>query len=167
VFRRSESSTGHVSYKRPGKMRFDYKTPTKKSFLVDGKALWIIQPADNQALVDKCFKSDALTSSLTFLFGEGKLAEQFDIKPGKSAPEGLKRMVMDPKQPQGAYARLLLDVDPAVARVVASTVVDHQGNTNRFVFKQAVYDGKLPAKRFVYKPPKNITVMPIPGSCNK
>jgi len=167
IFRRSERSAGHVSYQRPGKMRFDYKTPTEKSFLVDGKALWIVQPADHQALVDRCFKSDALTSSLTFLFGEGKLAEQFSIGPGKASPAGLTRLVLLPKQPQGAYARLLLDVDAKSARVVASTVVDHQGNTNRFEFIKAVYDGKIPGKRFKYTPPKGITVMPLPGSCNK
>ncbi len=167
VFKRTERSSGQVAYQRPGRMRFDYAKPTPKTFLVDGKALWIIQPKDHQALVDRCFKSDAMTSSLTFLFGQGELAEQFVITRSKKTPKGLVRMEMVPRKPQAAYQKLFLDVDPVSARVRASTVADPQGNLNRFVFKNAVYDGKLGKERFAYTPPKGITVMPIPGSCNK
>lgn len=167
IFKRTERSTGRVAYQRPGRMRFDYATPTVKTFLVDGSALWVIQPADHQALVDRCFKSDALTSSLTFLFGQGQLSEQFDIQPGQKAPAGLQRLVLVPKQPQAAYTRLLLDVDPASARVVASTVVDSQGNLNRFAFMQARYDVQLAAARFAYSAPADVQVMSIPGSCSK
>jgi outer membrane lipoprotein carrier protein len=167
AFRRSETSTGHVAYARPGKMRFDYRSPTVKSFLVDGSALWIIQPADRQALVDRCFKSDAMTSSLTFLFGQGKLAEQFTISADTAPSGGLARLVLAPRKLQPAYSKLILDVDPSTGRVAASTVVDNQGNTNSFAFSNASYDGKQPADRFVYKPPADIVVTPIPGSCNK
>jgi outer membrane lipoprotein carrier protein len=167
VFKRTERSTGRVAYQRPGLMRFDYATPTAKTFLVDGAALWVIQPADHQALVDRCFKSDAMTSSLTFLFGQGNLSEQFDIQPGQNAPAGLQRLVLIPKKTQTAYQRLLLDVDPPSARVVASTVVDSQGNLNRFVFSQARYGQKLTRDRFTYTAPADVQVMPIPGSCSK
>jgi outer membrane lipoprotein carrier protein len=167
AFRRSETSTGHVAYARPGKMRFDYRTPTAKSFLVDGSALWIIQPADRQALVDRCFKSDAMTSSLTFLFGQGKLTEQFAISADTAPTGGLVRLVLVPRKLQPAYSKLFLDVDPTSGRVAASTVIDNQGNSNGFVFSNPGYDGKQPPDRFVYQPPKDIVVTPIPGSCNK
>jgi outer membrane lipoprotein-sorting protein len=77
------------------------------------------------------------------------------------------RLVLLPRKPQGAYQQLVLDVDPTSARMMASTVVDNQGNLNRFEFKNAVYDDKLGSDRFAYTPPKGITVMPIPGSCSK
>ncbi|MBN2360682.1 MAG: outer membrane lipoprotein carrier protein LolA [Deltaproteobacteria bacterium] len=165
AFRRTETSTGRVAYSRPGRMRFDYQTPTAKSFLVDGSALWIIQPADHQALVDRCFKADAMTSSLTFLFGQGKLTEQFSISADTAPGGGLVRLVLVPHQPQPAYSKLVLDVDPGTGRVATSTVIDNQGNTNSFAFRNASYDGKLPPNRFVYRPPAGIVVTPIPGSC--
>ncbi|MFH1808716.1 MAG: outer membrane lipoprotein carrier protein LolA [Pseudomonadota bacterium] len=167
IFKRTERSTGHVSYQRPGLMRFDYATPTNKTFLVDGSALWVIQPADHQALVDRCFKADAMTSSLTFLFGQGDLSAQFDVQPGQKAPEGLQRLVLVPKKAQAAYQRLLLDVNPKTSRVEASTVVDSQGNLNRFVFSKALFDNKLARDHFTYSAPPDVQVMPIPGSCNK
>jgi outer membrane lipoprotein carrier protein len=165
AFRRTDVSTGHVAYARPGKMRFDYRTPTAKTFLVDGKALWVIQPADRQALVDRCFKSDAMTSSLTFLFGGGKLAEQFTITADTAPVAGMARLVLVPRKTQSAYSQLVLDVDPVTGRVAGSTVIDNQGKSNSFAFRDASYDGKLPADRFVYQPPKDIVVTPIPGSC--
>jgi len=165
AFRRSDTSTGHVAYARPGKMRFDYQTPTAKTFLVDGSALWVIQPADHQALVDRCFKSDAMTSSLTFLFGQGKLAEQFTITADTAPVAGMTRLVLVPRKTQPAYSQLILDVDPNTGRVTGSTVIDNQGNSNSFLFRNAGYDTKQPTGRFVYQPPKDIVVTPVPGSC--
>lgn len=167
AFGRSERSQGKISYLRPGRMRFDYSAPSRKSFVVDGQALWVVQTEDKQAMVDRCFKSDALTSSLTFLFGQGDLRAQFLIQAAAQAPAGQLRLLLDPKKAQGAYQKLILDVDAASGRVVASTVVDHQGNLNRFAFSHAKYNGAADAKQFAYQPPKDFAVMPIPGSCIK
>jgi Outer membrane lipoprotein carrier protein LolA len=79
MLRRTQESTGKVTFEKPGRMRWDYTTPTAKSFIVDQKALWIVQPEDKVAFVNACFKQDGLTASVAFLWGDGKLKEQFTI----------------------------------------------------------------------------------------
>lgn len=165
AFGRNERSSGKILYKRPGMMRFDYSKPDAKSFIVDGKALWVVHPDEKQALVDRCFKSDALTSSLTFLFGQGDLRAQFDIRAAAKAPAGQMRLLLLPKKPQAAYKKLILDVDLQSGQVRSSTVVDPQGNINRFAFSKSLYNSKIKVRSFRYKAPKSFVVSSMPGSC--
>jgi outer membrane lipoprotein-sorting protein len=71
VLKRKDTSEGNVKFKKPGFMRWNYSKPSNKAFIVDGKSLWIYQPDDKLAMVDRCFKQDTLTASLSFLWGGG------------------------------------------------------------------------------------------------
>src|SRR3982751_5518688 len=45
----SRSESGTLSLKRPGKMRWDYREPSQKVFLSDGKTAFFYVPAEHQA----------------------------------------------------------------------------------------------------------------------
>src|SRR5262249_43161783 len=78
VFGRKRVFDGTVKFKKPGKMRWDYKTPEKKLFVSDGKTLWLYEPEDNQAFKQSLTDS-ALPTAVTFLSGQGKLEKEFDV----------------------------------------------------------------------------------------
>lgn len=44
-----EAESGTVYFSRPGRMRWEYKSPAKKLFIVDGKNVWFYIPADHTA----------------------------------------------------------------------------------------------------------------------
>jgi len=58
----TDSASGKVTVKRPGKMRWEYEEPDRQIILTDGKDLWIYRPEDNQVMIGK-FPS---------FFGDGK-----------------------------------------------------------------------------------------------
>jgi len=67
----TDSASGKVTVKRPGKMRWEYEEPDRQIILTDGKDLWIYRPEDNQVMIGK-FPS---------FFGDGKGASFLsDIK---------------------------------------------------------------------------------------
>src|SRR5271154_7591265 len=43
------AESGTVYFSRPGRMRWEYESPEKKLFLVDGKMVWFFVPADRTA----------------------------------------------------------------------------------------------------------------------
>lgn len=152
LFHRTLHSSGTVAFKKPGLMRWDYEKPRKKSFIVDGHDLWIWTPADQEVIRRKGFSTNQLSTSITFLWGRGRLADSFDIvKVGKDA------LQLTPVTPQG-FASLRFQVDPKTGEVVASTVTDAQGNENRIVFSKVTLDPKLPDARFHFTPPKGAVV---------
>lgn len=169
VLKNDVSSEGSVKFKKPGLMRWDYTKPTPKSFIVDGKSLWVHQPNDKMAMVDKCFKQDTLTASLSFLWGSGNISKQFDAQyfNGQFGDATDLNVQLTPKVKSPNYKRLILVVDAEKFQVKQSIVVDLAGNTNQFKFSGMQQNKNLKAADFAFTPPKDTHVSPIPGSSDK
>jgi outer membrane lipoprotein carrier protein len=168
LLRRTQTSKGQVRFKKPGLMRWDYKSPTEKSFIVDGKKLWVNQPEDKNVLVDHCFKQDGLTASVSFLWGSGQIAEQFDAAwfDGVFGKKTDHHIQLTPKKPNGIFAKLILVVNPKTHRVQQSVVVDPQGNVNQFLYEKLEFNKGLDGTDFAFSAPEGTPVSRIPGSCD-
>ena len=168
MLRRTQESSGEVVFEKPGRMRWDYTKPAPKSFIIDGKALWIVQPADKLAYVNACFQQDGLTASVAFLWGDGNLREQFNIAwfDGVFGAKTDHHLLLTPKDGNSIFARLILVVDPTTSRVKQSVVVDPAGNVNQFMFSNLKFNVPDLAKgSFTYKPTAGVTAQRLPGSC--
>ncbi len=167
ALRRTQESSGSVVFQKPGLMRWDYATPSTKSFIIDGKKLWIHQPDDHLAFVDHCFKQDGLTASVRFLWGAGKIDEDFTAEwfSGVFGAATDLHIQLTPKEANGIFRRLILVVDPTTFRVKQSVVVDNQGNVNQFMFNDAVFDQKVGPETFHVNLPKGTNISRVPGSC--
>ena len=104
-------------------------------------------------------KSAQLPAALSFMSGEGKLADEFDAKllPSKN-PDRL-RVELTPKRHAGDYKLLIMEVDRATFAVEASTVVDPVGNTNHLVFNGVKTNQSLPDKGFQFSPPAGVKII--------
>src|SRR5215471_9603414 len=78
ALKRTTNSSGEVTFKKPGRMRWDYEKPDKSSYITDGGVLWLYEPEDKQAFKQD-LKTSQLPAALAFLTGKGKLASEFDI----------------------------------------------------------------------------------------
>jgi len=76
----AERSSGEVSFKKPGRMKWEYRSPEPQTFLVRDTTVWFYQPLSKQVLVDE-FR-DVLISDLpvAFLMGLGSLEKNFSLK---------------------------------------------------------------------------------------
>ncbi len=161
VYDRTQVSKGTVYFKKPGKMRWDYKTPQPKVFVADGKTLWVYEPTENQAF-KRPLASAQLPVALTFMSGEGDLNAEFETRllPPKDADHYLVELV--PKKHAGDYQKLLLHVDRATFAVHASTVIDPVGNTNHVAFSEVATSVGLPDGGFDFVPPAGVRVITDP-----
>lgn len=168
LLRRTEESKGEVKFKKPGLMRWDYLQPKKKSFVVDGKSLWLHSQEDNTAFVNACFKNDGLTASVAFLWGQGKIREQFDVAwfEGTFGEKTDHHLALTPKQNNSIFAKLIIVVDPKSSRVKQSIVVDPSGNVNQFIYSNLRFNKALPDDAFSFTPPSGAHVARLPGSCD-
>jgi len=169
VLRRTDESQGKINLQKPGKLRWDYTKPNEKLFVISGETLYAYQPQDKQAYVDKCFKQDALTASIAFLWGQGKINDQFQTAwfDEKKEVKDELHIALTPKQKNSFLKKLILVVDANVYRVKQSIVVDLEGNLNQFVFTDLKFNEKIPASTFEFKPPAKTHITPLPGSCKK
>src|SRR5580692_5584407 len=76
---RTESGTVWLAkggLKKPGKMRWEYRSPREKLFVSDGKDAWFYVPGDRQARKTEARKLDDIRSPLAFLLGKSKLEKE-------------------------------------------------------------------------------------------
>jgi len=87
---RSEAGTAY--FRRPGKMRWDYESPERDLFLVDGKNAWFYVPSDHTVTRVQAKQSADWRTPLALLAGEMKVSRvcaRVDLAPGeKAASEG-------------------------------------------------------------------------------
>ena len=165
TLKRTTNSAGQVTFKKPGRMRWDYEKPDKSSYITDGGVLWLYEPEDKQAFKQD-LKSSQLPSALAFLLGKGKLASEFDITfgPDRGAPapgQAEKNYVLSlsPKTPQAQVKSIVFIVDPRDWIVRQSEITDAQGNTNVIAFADVQMNSRVPDALFKFTPPAGTRVI--------
>ena len=159
---RVEDSEGIVQVKRPGRVRWDYAKPDRRTLYIEDRTLWIWRPDDQEAQVKRDFGGEQLSSAFTFLWGKGNLLENFSPRV-VPAPQGLPRgdaLELTPIKAMPGIEKLLFVVAKD-GQVLASVVTNPQGDINQIVFTGAKIDQGLPDSLFHFAPPKGAFVQEL------
>jgi outer membrane lipoprotein carrier protein len=150
------TETGILWLKKPGKMRWEYRSPREKLFVSDGKDAWFYVPADRQARKTAAKKLEDIRSPLAFLLGKTKLEKELqglslapDVEPlatGNVVLRGVPQALAD------RVSEILLEITPdhQIARIVIQEV---DGAATEYRFDGMKEDVVIADVRFVFKPP--------------
>ena len=156
------TSYGYLYVRKPGMMRWNYVKPERKSFIADGKTLWLWEPEDKQAFHNPMSTAN-LSSGLTFLLGKGDIEKEFNItyvtdkKDRLGSPDDLV-LKLTPKKPTAQFEYLVVAVKPNDFSVGESMVVGKQSR-NHFLFTTIKVNTGLSKGRFSFKPPAGARVI--------
>jgi outer membrane lipoprotein carrier protein len=146
---------GELSIKPPGRMRWEYREPEKKTFVSDGKASYFYVPADKQVIRREQADSRDLPAML--LSGHADILSTFEAAL-ETAPSGRQRLRLTPKKAEPEIEHLYVDVDEQ-ARIHAILVVDAQGNRSQFVFDDIRENVGLSDRLFRFEVPRGVEVI--------
>ena len=131
--------TGTLWLKKPGKMRWEYRSPREKLFVSDGKDAWFYLPGDRQVRKTQVRKLEDLRSPLAFLLGKTHLEKELrglslapdhpPVEPGDIVLRGV------PKSLEDHVSQILLEVT-AEGRLVDIQVDDVDGGITEYRFRQ-------------------------------
>jgi outer membrane lipoprotein carrier protein len=144
-------------------MRWDYEKPEKKLFVADGTMLWMYEPEDEQAFRQP-LSSSQLPAQVSFLFGRGKLMDEFEITYFDAKPLGEPGDIvlkLVPKKPTAQYRHLVFVVQPRTFMVKETVLFDQQGGTNDLQFSTIEPNPKtgVDDSRFSFTPPPNTKII--------
>jgi outer membrane lipoprotein carrier protein len=151
---RTESGT--LWLKKPGKMRWEYRSPREKLFVSDGKNVWFYVPDDRQARKTPAKDLDDLRSPLAFLLGKTKLEKELQglslaldvepLTPGNVMLRGVPQGLAD------RVSEIVLEVAPGhqLARIVINQV---DGSSTEYRFTGQKEDAPVADDRFHFSPP--------------
>lgn len=158
----TRTSTGRVFFKKPGKMRWDYRGADERYLISDGSQLWVYEPQFAQYYAESLTDSQ-LPSALRFLMGEGNLAEDFNIRVREQNAQTIT-LELVPKVRSSQFARLRFIVDATTFEVKETTVYDTLGNTNRLIFSNTRQNSGLPDSGFTFTPPAGARRVEAPAN---
>jgi outer membrane lipoprotein carrier protein len=142
--------------KKPGKMRWEYRSPREKLFVSDGKDAWFYVPGDRQARKTAAQKLDDVRSPLAFLLGKSKLEKELhglslapDVAPVTAGDVVLRGV---PQALADRVSEILLEVTPE-HRIVRIVIDDVDGSATEYRFSDQKEDVSIPEGRFEFSPP--------------
>ena len=122
--------SGTLWLKKPGKMRWEYRSPEEKLFVGDEKDAWLYLPVEKQVRKSSMRKLEDLRSPLAFLLGKTKLEKELQAlsfapdarawKPEDAMLRGVPRGLED------RISQVLLEITPEhrIARILIHGVDD-------------------------------------------
>ena len=152
------TETGTLLLEKPGRMRWDYSSPSGKLFLLDGSFAWFYSPGDPQIQRLPAKDLDDLRSPLRFLLGHTSLEKEIVELAIAQAPNGNYTLSGQPKGEQARVARLTLTVT-AEGAITAIEVAEVGGAVTRFAFTGEQPDAPIPAGTFRFTPPAGVPVV--------
>ena len=157
---RTESGT--LLLKKPGKMRWEYRSPKEKLFLDDGKNAWFYLPEDRQVRKTPAKKLDDLRSPLSFLLGKTRLEKELkgvslapDVQPARPGNVVLRGV---PVRWADRISQVLLEVTPD--NLIVRLIIDEaDGSTTEYDLAEQKENLDIADSRFKFVPPAGTEVI--------
>jgi len=160
----SQEETGVFKLKRPGLMRWEYKTPEEKLFIADGKECFLYTPIDRQVTIYPLTPADLARTPLAFLLGSGNVrrdytaSEETEYKP--AFPDTvIPRLI--PVQDNSEYTFVTLELDTKTFDIRRVIIRERTGNTSEFLLSDIVLNQKTNDRDFRFRPPKGVEIIRI------
>lgn len=164
---RAESGT--VYFRKPGQMRWEYESPEKKLFLVDGKTTWFYVPYDHTVTKAPVKESSDWRTPLALLTGKAdlsRLCAKVDIIDQPGLPAGHRILRCIPKRAKGVdegdatdFTEVLLEVDASSGELARIEIRQPGGIEMEYRFGSWQADVPLDAGLFRFQVPKGVAIV--------
>ena len=156
------TEAGTLWLKKPGKMRWEYRSPRAKLFVGDGKEAWFYVPGERQVRRTEMRKLDDLRSPLAFLLGKTRLEKELrglslapdvpPLGPGDVVLRGVPKALAD------RVNQVLLEVtqNSWIRRIV---IEEADGSTTEYRFADPREDVKIADGEFDFRVPDGVEVI--------
>jgi len=162
------AEAGQAYFQRPGKMRWDYESPEKNTFVVDGKFVWFYSPADHTVTRMPAKQSEDWRTPLAFLTSHmklsricGQLAPDPDTVPVKPVDEVYACTLRgggEASEGQGKPKIARFEISPQ-GELVRVLVPLEGGMSLEFSFGDWKFDPQLAKGLFQFTPPRDAVVV--------
>jgi outer membrane lipoprotein carrier protein len=159
--------SGTVYFRRPGEMRWEYDSPEKKLFLVDGKNTWFYVPFDHTVTKSPVKESSDWRTPLSLLTGKADLARlcsQIELVSQPNLPAGHAVLRCLPKEPKGTpdqngYTEVFLELDSTTGELARIDIHEPGGIDLEYRFGNWQTDIPLSADQFHFQVPAGVAIV--------
>lgn len=156
----SVSERGRLYLERPGKMRWDYLDPEKKTALLLGDHTILYLEEERTMSRGRLIGEQGLFPKL--LAGGSRVRELFDdtlvATPGTGG-RGSYRLRLVPKGGNDSASAVTLTLRPPAFSIEEAELLDESGNRTTYTFSEVKRNRKLPDAVFGFEPPAGTEIV--------
>ena len=153
------TETGTLWLKKPGKMRWEYRSPREKLFVSDGRDAWFYLPSDRQVRKTGVKKLDDLRSPLALMLGKTKLEKELDglsLAPDqKASVTGNVILRGRPQALADRVSEVLLEITPG-SQIARIQIEQSDGSTTEYRFSDQKENVDVSDSRFHFVAPAGV-----------
>jgi outer membrane lipoprotein carrier protein len=165
--RQARIESGTVYFRRPGQMRWEYDSPEKKLFLVDGKTTWFYVPYDHTVTKAPVRESSDWRTPLALLTGKAdlsRLCSRIDLIGQSGIPSGHAVLRCLPKEAKGLsdgkdYTEVLLELDTSTGELARIEIRQPGGIELEYRFGNWQSDIPLAGDLFRFQVPAGVAIV--------
>ena len=154
--------SGVVSFRKPGRMRWEFAAPEVQTIVSDGEMLYSYDPELNQVVQTPLKQAIKSSSATSFLLGMGNINRDFKAAFANSAAsDGLVHLLLDSKA--GGY-KIEIGLDPKSYNLMTLTLTDQLGDVTKVNFSDIHNNVELPDSTFAFKTPAGADIVNAPAT---
>jgi outer membrane lipoprotein carrier protein len=163
ILRRAVEESGRVIVKKPGRMRWEYRTPEEKLFVTDGSRSYFYLPIENQVMVShhpRGAMGMGEGSPFELLAGRSRMTDSFAFFESDAEPtRGGEMLHLIPTRRHEEFEDVEVEVQPKTGALLRVVLIDMQRNRTEFVFDNVRKDLDLPESLFRFTIPADAEVV--------
>jgi outer membrane lipoprotein carrier protein len=157
----TDSATGRIFIKRPGRMRWEYDTPDKQIIVSNGETLWIHRPDDNQVMIGKAHTFFSGSRGAAFLSDITQIRSHFNIVLTTRGETLEYLLTLVPKKPTDEVKTVSLAVSKKTFDVVRVTTYNAYEDETQLIFNDLQFHDDLDDALFNFSPPEGAEILEI------
>ena len=158
------TESGMFWLKKPGLMRWEYRSPEPKLFIADGHETYLYMPEEHQVMISRFTAAELHSTPLQFLVGQGNIAASYDASLDtemKPMLAGTVLLRLTPRAQEPEYSYIVLELDAATYDVKRIVIRERTGNTSEFALSDLKTNVKVDNRQFSFKVPPNVEVIRV------
>ena len=154
--------SGVVSFRKPGRMRWEFGAPELQTIVSDGQMLYSYDPELNQVVQTPLKQALKSSSATSFLLGMGNINRDFKAAfANQIASDGLVHLLLDSK---GGGYKIEIGLDPKTYNLMTLTLTDQLGDVTKVNFSDIHNNVELPDSTFAFKTPAGADIVNAPAT---
>ena len=155
----TDTASGKLMVRQPGKMRWEYLVPEPQTIITDGMDLWIYRPEDNQVMVGKAPALFGGGKGAGFLSDINTVRNNFQITLEKAENPNRYRIKLVPNQSSADLMEIHLDIVKGTFDLSQITTFNVYGDETRIQLQHFNFTDVPPENLFRFDVPEGTDVV--------
>ena len=155
----TDTASGRLMVRQPGKMRWEYLVPDPQTIVTDGKELWVYRPQENQVLVGKAPSFFGEGKGAGFLSNIKTVRKSFQLSLEPATDPNQYRLKLLPNKSSVELMAVELDIVKKTYDLVRITTFNVYGDETRIELKNVSFDDPPPEGLFRFDVPEGADVL--------